>query len=242
MVTTHLRIAAGVCALSIGLLVGGGGAVALADGTDAGGSSTGNQDGTIAGGPGTPPTDGPTSAIGNQRADEEPGQNVTKLNVTKLAVSVADPIDGQGPTSTMEAQTYSSGDAQEGTGTGGSKLGRRGRHYTQHGVEDGAVGIGPACVRIERRPAGTACACVRCEPAHTGTDRSGRTGAPAAAHGCQDDRCRAGAEEVRQICAGTRQASGDPRGAADFPDPGHRLHQYAQRDGRRRRRARPDAK
>ena len=123
MVTTHLRIAAGVCALSIGLLVGGGGAVALADGTDAGGSSTGNQDGTIAGGPGTPPTDGPTSAIGNQRADEEPGQNVTKLNVTKLAVSVADPIDGQGPTSTMEAQTYSSGDAQEGTGTGGSKSG-----------------------------------------------------------------------------------------------------------------------
>ena len=57
IVTTHVRIAAGVCALSIGLLVGGSGAVALADGTDAGGSPTGSQDGTVSGGQGTPSTE-----------------------------------------------------------------------------------------------------------------------------------------------------------------------------------------
>ena len=108
IVTTHLRIAAGVCALSIGLLVGGSGAVALADGTDGRvGSPIGNQGGTIVGGQGTPSTDGPTSTIGNQRVDEEPGQDVT----TPTA-SGDDPTDRQGPTSTVEAQTYSSDDQQ----------------------------------------------------------------------------------------------------------------------------------
>jgi hypothetical protein len=123
IVTTHLRIAAGVCALSIGLLVGGGGAVALADGTDLGGPP--NQGGAAVGGqdaPSTdaPSTDGPTSTIGNQRVDEAPGQDVTNTNPT---ASGHDPADRQGPTSTVEAQTYSSDGQDEGTGTGASNAG-----------------------------------------------------------------------------------------------------------------------
>jgi hypothetical protein len=115
IVTSHLRIAAGVCALSIGLLVGGGGAVALADGTDAGGPP--NQGGSIVGGQDAPSTDGPTSTIGNQRADEEPGQVVISPTASGDAST-----ERQGPTSTVEAQTYSSDD-HEGTGTGGLNSG-----------------------------------------------------------------------------------------------------------------------
>jgi hypothetical protein len=115
IVTTHLRIAAGVCALSIGLLVGGGGAVAVADGTDAGGRP--NQGGTVVGGRGAPSTERPARTIRNQLVDEEPGQDV--INPT---ASGDDPTDRQGPTSTVEAQTYSSDD-HEGTGTDGSNSG-----------------------------------------------------------------------------------------------------------------------
>ena len=121
IVTTHLRIAAGVCALSIGLLVGGSGAVALADGADGadtGSSPIGNQGETTVGGQGTPSTDGPTSTIGNQRVDVEPGQDVTNPTASGDV-----PTDSQGPTSTVEAQTYSSDDQQEGTGTAGSTSG-----------------------------------------------------------------------------------------------------------------------
>jgi hypothetical protein len=114
IVTTHLRIAAGVCALSIGLLVGGGGAVALADGTDAGPP---NQGGAVVGGQDAPSTDGPASTIGNQRIDEAPGQDVTNTDPT---ASDDEPTDRQGPTSTVEAQTYSSDDQDEGTGAGAS--------------------------------------------------------------------------------------------------------------------------
>ena len=103
IVTTHLRIAAGVCALSIGLLVCGSGAAALADGTDPVGSPTGTQAGTTTGGQGA--TEAPTSTIGNQRVDEEPGQDVTTPTT-----SGDTPTDGEGPTSTVEAQTYSSDD------------------------------------------------------------------------------------------------------------------------------------
>ena len=119
IVTTHVRIAAGVCALSIGLLVGGSGAVALADGTEAGGSPIVSQDGTVSGGQGTPSTEGPTSTIGNQRVDQEPGQDVTKPTASGDSPTGG---QGQGPTSTVEAQTYSTGE-HEGTGTGGSNSG-----------------------------------------------------------------------------------------------------------------------
>ena len=119
IVTTHVRIAAGVCALSIGLLVGGSGAVALADGTEAGGSPNVSQDGTVSGGQGTPSTEGPTSTIGNQRVDQEPGQDVTKPTASADSPTGG---QGQGPTSTVEAQTYSTSE-HEGTGTGGSNSG-----------------------------------------------------------------------------------------------------------------------
>ena len=117
IVTTHLRIAAGACALSLGLLVCGSGAAALADGTDPVGSPTGAQAGTIAGGQGA--TEPPTSTIGNQRVDEEPGQDVTTPTT-----SGDTPTVGEGPTSTVEAQTYSSDEKKdEGTGKGESKPG-----------------------------------------------------------------------------------------------------------------------
>ena len=174
IVTTHVRIAAGVCALSIGLLVGGSGAVALADGTEAGGSPIVSQDGTVSGGQGTPSTEGPTSTIGNQRVDQEPGQDVTKPTASADSPTGG---QGQGPTSTVEAQTYST-DEHEGTGTGGSNSG--GEAGITPSTESNTSPPESAAPASESnvRPAGTDCACIRCEPARTGADRSGRTGAP----------------------------------------------------------------
>ena len=73
--------------------------------------------GTTAGGQGA--TEPPTSIIGNQRVDEEPGQDVTTPTV-----SGDTPTAGEGPISTVEAQTYSSDEKKdEATGTGESNPG-----------------------------------------------------------------------------------------------------------------------
>ena len=115
IVTIHLRNAAGVCALSIGLLVcSSAGAIATADETETGTPTTGTQ-GVSATGEGTNTTTststGPTSTVGNQRVDVE-----TSVGGTTTTGTTTTSTNGQGPTSTVSAQTNTSGDNKDGTG------------------------------------------------------------------------------------------------------------------------------
>jgi hypothetical protein len=98
ILTTHLRIAAGICVLSTGLLlVASGGAVATADHTD----STG---GTTTGTAGTTSTD---TTTGNLPGGDE------ELGTTTSPDSTEDSTDQTGPTSTVSAQTNVTSDDDE---------------------------------------------------------------------------------------------------------------------------------
>ena len=119
IVTTHLRNAAGVCALSIGLLVcSSGGAVAVADQTDAGGAATGAPGVTTTGDDATTSTStstGPTSTFGNQSTDDGSveGTITTGPTTTGLATGPTTIGPANGPTSTFEAQTNTSTPSEE---------------------------------------------------------------------------------------------------------------------------------
>lgn len=109
--TTHLRAAAGACALSIGLLVcSSSGAIALADetGTDSAPAET-NDSSSPGDDTNDPSSTGPTSVIGNQRADE--GEEDTTTNTAGTATpGVVTKVTSNGPTSVVSAQTNTSKD------------------------------------------------------------------------------------------------------------------------------------
>ncbi len=98
IVTTHMRLAAGVCALSIGLLVGTSGAVVATADTDPPGTTTGTTGGTNSG-PSSAP-EAPNSIIGSQPrvGDESTTPTVTAGSGTSTEQSTQ-------PTSTVSAQT-----------------------------------------------------------------------------------------------------------------------------------------
>jgi hypothetical protein len=134
IVTTHLRNAAGVCALSIGLLVcSSAGAVAFADQTEAGSAPTGAQGATT--GDGTTTTsastssDGPTSTVGNQRDDEQSLEASTTTTLSRTTTTTGtSTTTGESPTTKIEAQTNtssttSSTDEEEQAVTGFSVVG-----------------------------------------------------------------------------------------------------------------------
>lgn len=110
--TTHLRAAAGACALSIGLLVcSSSGAIALADettGTDNTPSET--NDSSSPGDDSTKPSStGPTSVIGNQRVDEDE-KTTTNTAGTATPGVVTKVTSNNGPTTVVSAQTNTSKD------------------------------------------------------------------------------------------------------------------------------------
>ena len=137
-----MRAAAGACALSVGLLVcSSSGAVAVADQTDSGGSSTETQSGSTTTNTGpttirealatlrdafagtgeanTSTSNSPITIIGNQRVDEEP---VVEGTTTTTEKTVTDLTNGQGPTTTLAAQTNTSTNgAQEHQGVAGTE-------------------------------------------------------------------------------------------------------------------------
>jgi hypothetical protein len=120
IVTTHLRAAAGACALSIGLIVcSSSGAVAVADQTDSGGTVADTQDGSSTGATTKKTTlSGPMTRFGNQRVDEtdanaEEGTTTVTTITTGTATNSTNP---NAPTSTVAAQTNTSQD-EPGTGT-----------------------------------------------------------------------------------------------------------------------------
>ncbi|BBZ17673.1 hypothetical protein [Mycolicibacterium gadium] len=113
IVTTHLRNAAGACALSIGLLVcSSGGAIAFADQTDADSATAGSLDDTTTGDATTTDTStGPTSTVGSQPTDTDAVEDkVTTVGTEKTTTSVT---IGNGPTSTIQAQTNTSTKTEE---------------------------------------------------------------------------------------------------------------------------------
>lgn len=112
IVTTHLRNAAGACALSIGLLVcSSGGAIAFADQTDAGGAAAGTPGGTTGDGTTTATSTGPTSTVGSQPTDTDAVEaKVTTVGTETTTTSVT---IGNGPTSTIQAQTNTSTKTEE---------------------------------------------------------------------------------------------------------------------------------
>lgn len=117
IVTTHLRNAAGVCALSIGLLVcNSGGAIAFADQADAGGATTGTPGAATTGDDTTTSTSTstattPTSSFGDQLTEVNSvegtttttGSTTTGLSTGPTTIGLAN-----GPTSTFQAQTNTS--------------------------------------------------------------------------------------------------------------------------------------
>lgn len=121
--TTHLRAAAGACALSIGLLVcSSGGAIATADQTGTADSPADTQDSSTN-------TDGtnntsssstdPTSTFGNQRTDtEEESEESLTTTITTIATGTISAVTGgTGPTSVVQAQTNTSVNEPEATAT-----------------------------------------------------------------------------------------------------------------------------
>ena len=113
IVTTHLRNAAGVCALSIGLLVcNSAGAIAFADQADQGGASAGTPGVTTTGDDTTTSTStstGPTSTVGNQLTDDNSVEGTTTTGTTTgLATGPTTIGPADGPTSTFNAQTNTS--------------------------------------------------------------------------------------------------------------------------------------
>lgn len=139
IVTTHLRNAAGVCALSIGLLVcNSGGAIAFADQADAGGAATGSP-GVTANGDDTTTTastsTGPTSTVGNQLTDDDsvggtttsPGTGSSSTvsatgTTTSLGTGPTTIGPANGPTSTFQAQTNTSTKPKDDPDLGIAKL------------------------------------------------------------------------------------------------------------------------
>lgn len=124
IVTTHVRNAAGVCALSIGLLVcSSGGSIALADQTDAGGATAGTP-GTSTGDDTTTSTIGSTSATSATTTSTTTatttatgpistfGSSLTGGRLFERAVTTAATVAGltigQAPTSKVQAQTNTS--------------------------------------------------------------------------------------------------------------------------------------
>ncbi|MBY0289302.1 MAG: hypothetical protein K2X52_19495 [Mycobacteriaceae bacterium] len=114
IVTTHLRNAAGACALSIGLLVcSSGGAIAFADQTDAGGAAAGSPGATTGDGTTTATSTGPTSTVGSQPTDTDAVEGkVTTVGTETTTTSVT---NKNGPTSTVRAQTNTSTKTEEDT-------------------------------------------------------------------------------------------------------------------------------
>jgi hypothetical protein len=123
-----LRAAAGACALSVGLLVcSSGGAVAVADTTETGGTSTEAQTGSSTAAKKPPTTirealialrdafattntestpstsNSPITIVGNQRVNEE--EPVEGTTTTTETSTTTDLTNGQGPTTTLTAQT-----------------------------------------------------------------------------------------------------------------------------------------
>ncbi|MGO4443188.1 hypothetical protein AB4Z42_07495 [Mycobacterium sp. 2YAF39] len=120
IVTTHLRAAAGACALSIGLLVcNSSGAVAVADQTDPSGTPTETQSGSSTTDTTSKKTTfgfgGPMTRFGNQRVDENAEDGTTTVT-TITTGTTAGTGNENAPTSTVEAQTNTSED-QPGSGT-----------------------------------------------------------------------------------------------------------------------------
>lgn len=114
IVTTHLRAAAGACALSIGLLVcSSSGAVAVADQTDPSGTATDTQSGSSSTGTTSKKTTfgfgGPMTRFGNQRVDENAEDGTTTVT-TITTGTTAGTGNENAPTSTVEAQTNTSED------------------------------------------------------------------------------------------------------------------------------------
>jgi hypothetical protein len=124
IVTTHLRAAAGACALSIGLIVcSSSGAVAVADQTDTGGTVADTQDGSSTGASTKKITfSGPMTRLGNQRVDEKENAEEGTTTLTTLTSGTAtNSANEHSPTSTVQAQTNTSQD-EPGTGTVGTNL------------------------------------------------------------------------------------------------------------------------
>jgi hypothetical protein len=143
IVTTHLRAAAGACALSIGLIVcSSSGAVAVADQTDTGGTVADTQDGSSAGTTSKKITfSGPMTRIGNQRVDENDENAEGTTTVTTITSgSATNSTNENSPTSTVEAQTNTSQD-DPGTGTVETNLGQV--EATQNPVESTLQVIAP---------------------------------------------------------------------------------------------------
>ena len=112
IVTTHLRNAAGACALSIGLLVCSSGGAAFADQTEADSATAGSLDDTTTGDATTTDTStGPTSTVGSQPTDTDAVEGkVTTVGTETTTTSVT---IGNGPTSTIQAQTNTSTKTEE---------------------------------------------------------------------------------------------------------------------------------
>lgn len=116
IVTTHLRNAAGACALSIGLLVcSSGGAIAFADQTDAGGAAAGSPGATRGDGTTTATSTGSTSTVGTQPTDTDTDTDAVEGKVTTVGTetTTTSVTIGNGPTSTVQAQTNTSTKTEE---------------------------------------------------------------------------------------------------------------------------------
>jgi hypothetical protein len=143
IVTTHLRAAAGACALSIGLIVcSSSGAVAVADQTDTSGTVADTQDGSSTGATTNKTTfSGPMTRFGNQRVDEEENAEEGTTTVTTITTGTAtNSTNANSPTSTVQAQTNTSQD-EPGTGTVGTNLDEV--EPTQNPVENTLAIIAP---------------------------------------------------------------------------------------------------
>jgi hypothetical protein len=143
IVTTHLRAAAGACALSIGLIVcSSSGAVAVADQTDTGGTVADTQDGSSANTDTKKTTfSGPMTRFGNQRVDEDENAEEGTTTVTTITTGTAtNSTNEHAPTSTVQAQTNTS---QDDPGTGTVETNLQQVEATQNPVENTLQIIAP---------------------------------------------------------------------------------------------------
>ena len=117
IVTTHLRNAAGACALSIGLLVcSSAGAIAYADQADSGGAATGTPGGSSTTGDNAPASTDPVTSISNQQDDEENVDGSTAKLTTGLTTNLTD-LNTSASESELETKLSSALDeGEEGVG------------------------------------------------------------------------------------------------------------------------------
>lgn len=140
IVTTHLRNAAGVCALSIGLLVcSSGGAIAFADQTDPGGAATGTGTATTGDDTTTPTSNDPISTVGNQLTDVDP---IDITTTTSTGTTITGLASGGSPVTKIEAQTNTSTTSQDDLDAAA---------ITALDLDEGEVGTSPSSV-VETPP------------------------------------------------------------------------------------------